>query len=77
MGYTIKNWEKIISTMDTRTLLEQELSLHSLLAWKGFNNAYGWTNLDVLKTLIRCELNKRGEEWGTVIFDINPVYKNK
>jgi len=75
MGYTIEKWEKIISKMDNRTLSEAELSLHTLLSWIAFQKAYGWTALDVLKTLIRAELNKRNEEWGTIIFSVNPVYK--
>jgi hypothetical protein len=64
-------WKQMISKMDDRTLMEAEVSLHTLTSWIGFNKEYGWTGLSSIQGFIREELNKRNKEYGTIIFQVN------
>ena len=76
MGKTIAEWTKFVKRIDTRTLLECELGLHSFMGVLGFSQAFKEVGLDTIKMIIRCELDKRNFKWGTLIFQSNPHCHN-
>ena len=73
MSKTGKEWKEFFSKVCDRTLMEMEVSVHTLMGVVGFAQEFDWTGLNQLKALMRAELNKRGKEWGRVIMTINPA----
>ena len=76
MSKTIKEWMEFVKKVDTRTLLECRLGLHSFMSVLGFSEAFKGVGLDTMEIIIKGELEARNKPIDTIIFQLNPYCKD-